>query len=93
MNAPATKPSPTLDDATDEEILDEVDVRGIGREEKDTSDFSDREIRAEFESRFGLIETHEEALTRMADELYRTRAQVPDSVKDFIYTATGRTLP
>lgn len=92
MNA-AVKSNPTLDDATDEQILDEVEVRGIGQEEKDTSDFSDYEIRAEFESRFGLIETHEEALTRMADELYRTRAQVPEIVKDFIYTATGRTLP
>lgn len=93
MSAPATKQSPTLEDATDEQVLDEVELRGIGREEKDTGDFSDNEIRREFEARFGLTESHEAALTRMADDLYRTRAQVPDVVKDFIYEATGRTLP
>lgn len=93
MSAPAAKPSPTLEDATDEEILDEVELRGIGQEEKDTGDFSDYAIRQEFEARFGLDESHEAALTRMVDELYRTRAQVPDVVKDFIYEATGRTLP
>jgi hypothetical protein len=93
MNAPAAKPSPTLEDATDEEVLDEVELRGIGPDEKDTGDFSDNEIRQEFEARFGLNESHEAALTRMVDELYRSRAQVPDVVKDFIYEATGRTLP
>ena len=93
MNAPATKPSPTLEDATDEEVLDEVELRGIGPDEKDMGDFSDNEIRQEFEARFGLNESHEAALTRMVDELYRSRAQVPEVVKDFIYEATGRTLP
>lgn len=93
MNAPAKKPSPTLEDATDEEIEGEYELRGLGEDEKDTGDFSDNEIRQEFEARFGLEESHEAALTRMVDELYRTRAQVPDIVKDFVYEATGRTLP
>lgn len=92
MNAPAIDVSPTLEDATDQQLLDEVEDRGLW-EEKDTGDFSDNEIRQEFEARFGLQESHEAALTRMVDELYRTRAQVPEIVKDFVYEATGRTLP
>lgn len=93
MNAAAKKPSPTLEDATDEEVEEEYEARGLAPEEKDTGDFSDHEIRQEFEARFGLEESHEVALTRMVDELYRSRAQVPEIVKDFIYEATGRTLP
>lgn len=93
MNMPAYDLNPTLEDATDAQLEDECEQRGIWPVEKDTGDFSDREIRQEFEARFGLNESHEAALTRMVDELYRTRAQVPDVVKDYVYEAMGRTLP
>lgn len=90
MNANA-KAVPSLDDATDEELLDECAERGCLPPEKDTGDFSDEAIRDEFEHRFGSENTI--SAIDVYEELYRTRADVPKIVKDYIYEKTGRTLP
>ena len=59
--------------------------------EKDTSDFGDDEIRAEFEHRFNSNNTI--SATEVYEELYRSKAEVPQIVKDYLYGETGRTLP
>lgn len=89
MNA---KPKPiTLEDATDGQLLDECADRGCLPPEKDTGDFGDDEIRAEYEHRFSSAGTV--SATEVYEELYRSKADVPQIVKDYLYGETGRTLP
>lgn len=89
MNA---EPKPlTLEDATDKQLLDECEDRGCLPPEKDTGDFGDDQIRDEYQHRFGSDNTI--TATEVYEELYRTKADVPQIVKDYIYGETGRTLP
>ncbi len=78
-----------LETLTDAQIETEAQDRMLFPEETEISDFSDEEIDAEYRER------HSASITagRVADELYRSRAHVPEIVKDWLYQETGRTLP
>lgn len=91
MNSPAKKPSPTLEDATDQELLEECDLRGCGPPEKGIEDFSDEEIKDEYEERFEMYSAI--MPEQIYEELYRLRLDVPQILRDYLYDKTGRTLP
>jgi hypothetical protein len=77
------------EDLTDEQILSELQERGIGPPEKDTSDFSDEEIQEEFRNRFGGEAT---SIERVYEE-FRHRGDAPQCLRDYIYAEIGRILP
>lgn len=79
-----------IDDFTDDEILKEVETRGIVQPEKGTEDFSDEEIRCEYEHRFG---THSSVTIAQVYEEFRRRGDAPQVLRDYIYDHGGRILP
>lgn len=80
-----------LESLSDEEVIEEYESRGLAEPEKGPSDFSDDEIQAEYEDRFTTSSSI--SPEAMWEEIYRTRAEVPQIVKDFLYDKTGRILP
>lgn len=83
------KDDPPLTEATDPQVEEAAQNRLLFPAERTIDDFSDEEIEHEYRERHrGSIEVN-----AVADELYRTRADVPQIVKDWLYQETGRTLP
>lgn len=82
--------SPTLEDATDDQLEEEYQARDLGEPEKDTGDFSDEEIQYEYSHRFGKFP--EEDLSAIYEE-FRKRGDAPECLRAFLYQNLGRILP
>lgn len=81
----------SLEDISDEDITAECERRDLMPGEKSLGEFDNEEIAAEYADRFGVHSSI--SATDVHEELYRTRQEAPQIVKDFLYQQTGRTLP
>jgi hypothetical protein len=94
MSTSTVSDNVTLKDCTRDQLVEEVERRGLEGtwdEVSDISEFSDQEVKEEYRIRFCVL--NEDVVLSQIYETFRTRGDAPPELRNYLEERIGRILP